>query len=350
MSPVAYTPRYRTKTDTYAFFTEDKLALNEQLVGGGQPALGPCQGGAHRPAERSQQPRQDLRVRHRPPRRGVCARCVAVVLCAGGARGRPADLAHLHLGHAGAVRAQHRPAGRGRLQAPAGRQPRGLDRGGLSHREDQAALARRDRSDHHRSRSASSRPKASRPRSTWRSPRLLRLEANVAKLRARYDDFNEVVSERLVSRAGNTPAGVPEEAANLWLNWRFLPRWEADFGVRYAGPRQVDSANSRKIGSYTVADAGVSWQANPSLKRTARLQPGRSPLRGVVLERRQPVAAGPPAFVRAVGSGHLLSGAPHDVRMAPRLAARSGTGSTGRTGDWALAAACCSSCGSSRAS
>ncbi|KIQ32146.1 TonB-dependent receptor [Variovorax paradoxus] len=98
----------------------------------------------------------------------------------------------------------------------------------------------------------------------------LRLEANVAKLRARYDDFNEVVGGRLISRAGNTPFGVPEEAANLGLAWRFLPQWEADFGVRYVGPRQVDAANSRKIGSYTVADAGVSWQANPSLKLAFR--------------------------------------------------------------------------------
>jgi iron complex outermembrane receptor protein len=98
----------------------------------------------------------------------------------------------------------------------------------------------------------------------------LRLEANVAKLRARYDDFNELVGQSLVSRTGNTPTGVPEEAANLWLNWRFMPQWEAEFGVRYVGPRQADTANSRKIGSYTVADAGVSWQANPSLKLALR--------------------------------------------------------------------------------
>ncbi|KQW54414.1 TonB-dependent receptor [Variovorax sp. Root411] len=98
----------------------------------------------------------------------------------------------------------------------------------------------------------------------------LRLEANIAKLRARYDDFNELVGQSLVSRAGNTPTGVPEEAANLWLDWRFLPHWEAGFGVRYVGPRQADSANSRKIGSYTVADASVSWQANPSLKLALR--------------------------------------------------------------------------------
>ena len=89
-------------------------------------------------------------------------------------------------------------------------------------------------------------------------------------MRARYDDFNEVVGGKLISRAGNTPNGVPEQAANLWLNWRFLPQWEAAFGVRYVGPRQVDTANSRKIGSYSVADASVSWQASSSLKLALR--------------------------------------------------------------------------------
>lgn len=99
----------------------------------------------------------------------------------------------------------------------------------------------------------------------------LRLEANIARLRARYDDFNEVVGQSFISRAGNTPSGVPEEAANLWLHWRFMPQWEAELGVRYVGARQVDAANSRSIGAYTVADAGVSWQANPSLKLALRV-------------------------------------------------------------------------------
>ena len=40
--------------------------------------------------------------------------------------------------------------------------------------------------------------------------------------------------------------------------------------MRHVGARQVDAANTRRIGSYTVADAGVSWQANPSLKLALR--------------------------------------------------------------------------------
>lgn len=98
----------------------------------------------------------------------------------------------------------------------------------------------------------------------------LRVEANVAKLHARYDDFKESVGGLLVSRDGNTPTGVPEEAANVWLNWRFAPQWVATAGVRYVGPRQVNTANTLQIGSYTVADAALGW--NPRSDLGLRLQ------------------------------------------------------------------------------
>lgn len=98
--------------------------------------------------------------------------------------------------------------------------------------------------------------------------RTLRLEANVAKLDARFDDFKEPGSEpgTLVSRDGNTPPGVPEKAANLWLHWSFLPQWQASAGLRYVGPRQANTANTRQVGSYTVADMTLGWNASPDLR------------------------------------------------------------------------------------
>ncbi|MDR7334960.1 TonB-dependent receptor [Roseateles asaccharophilus] len=94
----------------------------------------------------------------------------------------------------------------------------------------------------------------------------LRLEANAARLRARFDDFQEIVGGSLVSRNGNTPTGVPETTANVWLRWNFLPAWTAAAGARHIGPRQVDTANTRQITSYTVADATLAWQAMPDLR------------------------------------------------------------------------------------
>lgn len=96
----------------------------------------------------------------------------------------------------------------------------------------------------------------------------LRLEANVAKLDARFDDFKEPGSApgTLVSRDGNTPPGAPEKAANIWLSWNFLPLWQASVGVRYVGPRQANTANTRQVGSYTVADMAIGWNARSDVR------------------------------------------------------------------------------------
>lgn len=92
------------------------------------------------------------------------------------------------------------------------------------------------------------------------------LEANLAWLRARYDDFQELTGGQLVSRDGKTPTGVPQTTANAWLQWRPLPAWTAAVGVRHVGARQLDTANLRHIGSYTVTDATLAWQARPDLR------------------------------------------------------------------------------------
>ena len=94
----------------------------------------------------------------------------------------------------------------------------------------------------------------------------LRVEANVAKLRARFDDFNENSGGSLVSRKGNTPTNTPEQMANLWLDWRFQPQWQALAGMRYVGPRETNNANTRRVGSYTVFDALVYWDVRRDLR------------------------------------------------------------------------------------
>lgn len=92
------------------------------------------------------------------------------------------------------------------------------------------------------------------------------IEANAALLRARYDDFNETVGGASLSRAGNVPAGIPQQSANLWLTWSAergsTPGdWNAGAGLRYVGPRYGDNANEVRVPSYTVVDASASWQA-----------------------------------------------------------------------------------------
>ncbi|AKM41335.1 TonB-dependent receptor [Burkholderia contaminans] len=86
------------------------------------------------------------------------------------------------------------------------------------------------------------------------------VDANVALLRARYDVFNQKVGSATVSRAGNAPANVPQQTANLWLGWAFAERWQANAGVRYVGATYGDDANRVQVPSYTVFDASLHWQ------------------------------------------------------------------------------------------
>jgi iron complex outermembrane receptor protein len=266
---VAYTPRYKTKTSTYAFFTEDKLAFNEQwsVVGSlrwdhAKIARADLQNAANNFQKTFVYGTGRLGVVYAPDASQSFYAQVA----------RAAD----PLGSL--VTTSSTQAG---FDLSTGKQVEvGYKRQLADGRGAWTVAAYRIEKNKLLSRSAND-PTVTQQVGKQSSEGIeatldlaltstLRLEANIAKLRARYDDFNEIVGKSLVSRAGNTPFGVPKEAANLWLNWRFLPQWEAEFGVRHVGPRQVDAANSRKIGSYTVADAGVSWQANRSLKLALR--------------------------------------------------------------------------------
>jgi len=268
-SPVAYTPRYKTKTHTYAFFAEDKLAFNEQwsVVGSlrwdhAKIARTDLQNAANNFRKTFVYGTGRLGVVYAPDAsQSFYAQVARAADPLGSLVTTSASQAGFDLSTGKQVEVGYKrqlAEGRGAWSVAA-------------YRIEKSKLLSRDASDptlvQQVGKQSSEGIEATLDLALTST---LRLEANVAKLRARYDDFNEVVGRSLVSRAGNTPTGVPEEAANLWLNWRFLPQWEAEFGVRYVGPRQVDAANSRKIGSYTVADAGVSWQANPSLKLALR--------------------------------------------------------------------------------
>lgn len=99
----------------------------------------------------------------------------------------------------------------------------------------------------------------------------LRLDVNGTVLRARFDDFNESVNGALVSRTGNVPTNVPQQAANAWLTWDFLPQWQFGAGVRYVGGRYADNANRVRVPSYTVVDSALSWRVTRQAALTLRV-------------------------------------------------------------------------------
>jgi iron complex outermembrane receptor protein len=88
-------------------------------------------------------------------------------------------------------------------------------------------------------------------------PNGLRIDANLAVLDARFDDFSEDVGGVPVSRVGNTPLSVPEHSANLWFTWNAPQAWQFRGGLRSVGRRYWDNANTGRIPAYTVIDAGV---------------------------------------------------------------------------------------------
>ncbi|MFJ4345646.1 TonB-dependent receptor [Pseudomonas sp. NPDC089401] len=97
-------------------------------------------------------------------------------------------------------------------------------------------------------------------------PHQWQVSANASLVRARYDDFDEVVGDVALDRAGNRPANVPRRTANLWLSKGFGQQVEAGIGARYVDERYADSANSQSAPGYTVVDANIGWQVLPDVR------------------------------------------------------------------------------------
>ncbi|RON70719.1 TonB-dependent siderophore receptor [Pseudomonas fluorescens] len=92
-------------------------------------------------------------------------------------------------------------------------------------------------------------------------PHAWQLLANAAIVKARYDDFSEVVNGQTLSYNGNRPVDVPRRTANLWLNKALTDDLKVGAGVRYVDARYADMANRNELPSYTVVDTTMSWQA-----------------------------------------------------------------------------------------
>ena len=88
----------------------------------------------------------------------------------------------------------------------------------------------------------------------------LRIDANMAILDARYDDFTEVIAGVLTQWAGNTPTNVPERVSSLWITWNLPQRFQVQGGMRYIGRRYLNNANTATTPSATVVDAGIRRQ------------------------------------------------------------------------------------------
>ncbi len=94
----------------------------------------------------------------------------------------------------------------------------------------------------------------------------LSIDFNTAIIDAEFDEFYSGG----VSLAGNTPRNVPEQTANLWLNWAVLPNVQIGGGFRYVDSRFANDGNSEVLPEYTVFDASVNWFVNDDVTVTLR--------------------------------------------------------------------------------
>ncbi|MGY3532625.1 TonB-dependent receptor [Bradyrhizobium sp. USDA 4452] len=87
-----------------------------------------------------------------------------------------------------------------------------------------------------------------------------RVDANLALLRARYDNNSQVVGGKIVSYNGNVPVNVPQQVANVWLTWDFAPNWSVYGGVQIVGAMYSDLANTQLRPGYNVVNGGIKWK------------------------------------------------------------------------------------------
>jgi iron complex outermembrane recepter protein len=87
-----------------------------------------------------------------------------------------------------------------------------------------------------------------------------RVDANLALLRARYDNFSATVNGQVVSYAGNIPMNVPEQVSNVWVTWDFASDWSVYSGVQIVGRTFSDNANTLLRPAYAVVNGGIRWK------------------------------------------------------------------------------------------
>jgi iron complex outermembrane receptor protein len=101
----------------------------------------------------------------------------------------------------------------------------------------------------------------------------VRAIVNGTVLKARFDDFNALVSGRIVQLAGNVPVNVPQRSANTIVFWIPTPNWEARGVLRVVGRRFADNLDtvSAIMPSFKAADFGVRWRARTKVSIDARI-------------------------------------------------------------------------------
>ena len=100
----------------------------------------------------------------------------------------------------------------------------------------------------------------------------LRVNANLAVLRARYDTFvGTNAAGQTQSFAGDVPMNVPQQVANVFLAYDFAPRWELRAGVQYVGRIYGDDGDTVPLHPWAVLNTQLEYRLSRDLSVTGRV-------------------------------------------------------------------------------
>ncbi|WP_408169349.1 TonB-dependent receptor [Herbaspirillum rhizosphaerae] len=100
----------------------------------------------------------------------------------------------------------------------------------------------------------------------------VRLQGNFSLVKAQYDDFTENVGGVAVSRAGKRPTNTPMRVANLWLDYAFMPGWNAGLDARAVSSVYGNTANTLSAPGYAIFGASLSYKIQSVATVTARVK------------------------------------------------------------------------------
>jgi iron complex outermembrane receptor protein len=103
-----------------------------------------------------------------------------------------------------------------------------------------------------------------------RTAQAWRVWGNLALNRTRYEDYAGPGG----SLSGNTPPNAPRLVANAGATYRWGGEWPVELSgsVRRVGERFHSDANTVRLAAYTVADAAVSMEIQPSTRLSLRVR------------------------------------------------------------------------------
>jgi iron complex outermembrane recepter protein len=97
----------------------------------------------------------------------------------------------------------------------------------------------------------------------------LRLEANVAYVHARYDEYRTNTSANFT---GNTPPNVPQTVANVGATWQPWQDWSIGAWVHHRTSIKADDANLVSLPAATIADVFATYRFAPNADLTLRVR------------------------------------------------------------------------------